>query len=126
MAAPQQQQEQQQQQQRQPEQQTAAVANPGSKKSSFNTGTLMCVCFLYSVADVLMMESNDCMVSMQKWLLVSYVNVALFRAAHRIGQKHSQAGKKFIFSFRQPSRILQGVVIGIWVFLVPFFAIWTV
>merc|ERR1719421_1839368 len=54
------------------------------------------------------------MVSMQKWLLVSYVNVALFRAAHKIGQKHSDAGKKFIFSFRQPTRILKGVVSIIW------------
>merc|ERR1719265_1347218 len=72
------------------------------------------------------MESHDCMVSMQKWLLVSYLNVALFRCAHKIGQKYSLAGKKFIFSFRQPNRIMQCVVFCIWAFLVPFFAVWTV
>jgi hypothetical protein len=112
--------------QEQHQHQTEVVSNPMPSKNPFNTGMLMCICFLYSVADVLLMESADCMVSMQKWLLVSYVNVALFRLAHKIGQKHSNAGKKFIFSFRQPSRILQGVVLSIWVFLVPFFAVWTV
>jgi len=86
----------------------------------------MLLCFLYSVADLLMMESHDCMVSMQKWLLVSYVNVALFRGAHHIGQTHSDAGKKFIFSLRQPSRIMQCVILSLWGFLVPFFAVWTV
>lgn len=107
------------------QQQTLADINGQPTKKRFNTGALMCVCFLYSVVDVMLMESNDCMVGMQKWLLVSYVNIALFRGAHQVGQKHSNAGKKFIFSFRHASYMLRFVVVFIWVFLVPFFAVWT-
>lgn len=63
---------------------------------------------------------------MQKWLLVSYANVALFRLTSHIGKKRSHAGENFIFSFRQRNLTSWVVVYFTWFILTPFFAIWTV
>lgn len=108
------------------QQQTLVGTNEQPRKKSFPTGMLMVVCFVYSVVDVTLMDSDDCMVPMQRWLLVSYLNIALFRAAHYIGQEYSNAGQKFVFSFRHSSWMLRVVVGCLWGVLIPFFIVWTV
>jgi hypothetical protein len=89
-------------------------------------GTFLSMCFAYAILDVLMMEADDCMISMQRWLVVSYINVALFRAMQKVGQRCSEDGENFIFSFRQKSKVAAFVICVTWLVLVPFFAVWTV
>jgi len=72
------------------------------------------------------MPAGDCMMPMQKWLLVSYTNVGLFRLKSHIGKKKSHAGENFIFSFRQQNLASWVVVYFTWFILIPFFAVWTV
>jgi hypothetical protein len=71
------------------------------------------------------MPAGDCMMPMQKWLLVSYANVAVFRLTSHIGKTKSHAGENFIFSFRQRNLASRAVVYFTWLMLAPFFAIWT-
>lgn len=87
---------------------------------------MMCMCFGYSVIDVLLMREDDCMMSMQRWLVLSYVNLAIFRGSQKLGQHYSPKGEDFIFSFRHESLLPRLVVIFTWCFLVPWFAAWTV
>lgn len=72
------------------------------------------------------MEPDDCMLSMQNWLVVSYMNVVLFWLVQKLGALCSHAGENFIFSFRQRSLPARVVISLTWGILVPFFAVWTV
>lgn len=87
---------------------------------------VMCICFAYSVMDVLLMDPDDCMLSMQKWLVISYVNVGVFRCTQKVGIKYSDEGENFIFSFRQKTLVPRLVVCCTWFLIVPFCLIWTV
>jgi len=87
---------------------------------------LMGVCFTYSVGEVFLMESDDCMSSMQNWLVVSYMSVVLFWVVQKIGRSYSHCGENFMFSFRQKSSVSLLAVCFQWGLLVPFFAVWTV
>lgn len=87
---------------------------------------LTCLWFIHSLVDVLLMEEGDCMMSMRKWLVVSFTNMALFRVSLKAGQNTSHAKENFIFSLRQQS-FLPRLLIGlIWCILLPFSAVWTV
>lgn len=87
---------------------------------------LMGACFAYSLVDILLMEADDCMASMQVWTCVSYLNVGVFKIMQGLGQKCSHAGANFIFTFRQRSTLSLAIVVLTWAVFVPFFAIWTV
>merc|ERR1719281_791647 len=99
---------------------------PHSLMPSSLLNSMLCCCFSYLVLDVVLMPAGDCMMPMQKWLLVSYANVAVFRLTTHIGRTRSHAGENFIFSFRQRNFASRAVVYFTWLMLTPFFAIWTV
>merc|ERR1719160_1403427 len=89
--------------------------------------TMLFLCFVYSVLDVIFMDGHDaCMSSMQSWLVISYVNVLLFWCLQKVGQRSSHAGENFIISLRQKSLLSASVILFTWGCLVPFFAVWTV
>merc|ERR1719262_1116500 len=75
--------------------------------------------------DVLTMEDDNGTKLMQQWLFVSYLNVEAIRCLHAFGQHKANGDKNFIFSFRQPSRVLKTILAVNWLVLVPFFAMWT-
>lgn len=66
------------------------------------------------------------MIPMQRWLLVSYANVGVFRLTYHLGKTKSHAGENFIFSFRQRNLTARLVIYFTWSMLVPFFSVWTV
>lgn len=72
------------------------------------------------------MPAEDCMMPMQKWLLVSYANVAAFRLTNHMGKTKSHAGENFLFSFRQRNLASRLAVYFTWSILAPFFVVWTV
>merc|ERR1719281_726463 len=99
---------------------------PHSLMPSSALNSMLCCCFSYLVLDVAFMPAGDCMMPMQKWLLVSYANVAVFRLTTHIGKTKSHAGDNFIFSFRQRNVASRAVVYFTWSMLAPFFFVWTV
>jgi len=97
-----------------------------SLMSSSLFNSMLCCCFSYLVMDVVFMPAGDCMMPMQKWLLVSYANVAVFQITTHLGKTQSHAGQNFIFSFRQQNLASRVVVWFTWLMLAPFFMVWTV
>lgn len=87
---------------------------------------LMGLSLLYSLIDVALMDPDDCMISMQRWTCVSYLNVMLCKLAHTVGKKYSHVGENFIFSLRQKSVVSSVTIVFIWSMLIPFIVIWTV
>lgn len=87
---------------------------------------LTCIWFMHSMADALMMEESDCMLPMRKWLVVSFLNMAVFRLCLNIGQRTSHAKDNFIFSLRHQTILPRLMITFIWGLLLPFSAVWTV
>lgn len=82
--------------------------------------------FVYSFMDVLLMESDNCMIKMQPWLLGSFVIVVMLWCIQKYGQCYSHAGKQFLFCLRQKSKLMQSLIFFQWGLLLPCFTIWTV
>lgn len=93
---------------------------------SNSSRAVMAACFVYTLLDVLIMDADDCMISMKGWICVSYLSAVLLKGIHMLGQMYSAAGKNFIFTFRQKSTLAFATVLATWGVLVPFFVAWTV
>lgn len=95
----------------------------GSPNYSF---ILVGICFTYSLVDVLLLEEDSCLMPMQRWLLVSYISIAVFMSTQKLGKRYSHAESNFLFSLRQKDKVAQMIVIFTWCLLLPFFTVWTI
>jgi len=71
-------------------------------------------------------EFASCHWPVHRWLLVSYIFIAAFRLIHVLGSRHMTAGTgDFLVNLRTKDALPRFLMSLTWVFVLPFFMVWT-
>jgi hypothetical protein len=92
-----------------------------------NDGILL-ASLVYSLFDLqsVWVDFESCSRPVHHWLVISYASVVIFRLTHLVGMQSGMVPSvDFLLDLRQKGTVPKGAAVFTWLFLVPFFVVWT-